>query len=365
MKLTRFNDIHKKYNAKMVEFAGFEMPIQYPAGIIAEHHIVRNKVGVFDVSHMGEFEVKGPDALNFVQKITTNDASKLAHGQVQYSAMCYENGGIVDDLLVYRISDNEFMLVVNGANIDKDWAWCFKNTEGFDVQLTDASDDFNLLAVQGPSSRATLEKLTDEDISEDTLKYYNFKLGKLAGVDMVISRTGYTGELGFEIYFKGDVETAEMVWNKVFEAGAEFGIEPVGLGCRDTLRLEKCYCLYGNDIDETTNVIEAGLGWITKLNKGDFNGSDVIRKVKEEKPTRNLVGILPEADKFIARHGYKIFDGDKEIGVITSGNLSPSLNKPIALGYVATQYKEIGSKIEIEARGKKFSAVVVKTPFLA
>ncbi len=364
MKLTHFNSIHKKLNAKMVEFAGFEMPIQYPAGIINEHHSVRNKVGVFDVSHMGEFEIKGPDALIYVQKITTNDASKLTIGAVQYSAMCYNDGGIVDDLLVYKIAENHYMLVVNGANIDKDWEWCQKNTDGLDVNIYNASDDYNLLAIQGPFSRNTLEKLTNADISDETLKFYHFTMGNLAGVEMIISRTGYTGELGFEIYFKGDVELCESIWNKIFEAGKEYDIQPVGLGCRDTLRLEKCYCLYGNDIDETTNVIEAGLSWITKINKGDFNGSDIIKKVKEAKPKRNLVGILPDADKFIARHGYKIYDGDTEIGVITSGNLSPTLNKPIAMGYVASQYKEIGSKIEIEARGKRFPAVVVKTPFL-
>jgi len=364
MKITRFNAFHKNLNAKLVEFAGFEMPIQYPSGIIAEHNIVRNKVGVFDVSHMGEFEVKGADTLKFVQKITTNDASKLVDGAIQYSAMCYTNGTIVDDLLVYRISEDNFMLVVNGANIDKDWAWCTKNAEGMNVKLNDASDDVNLLAEQGPKSRETLQKLTDVDLSEEAIKYYNFTQGKLAGIDMIISRTGYTGELGFEIYFRGDFDTAAMVWNKVFSAGAEYGIEAVGLGCRDTLRLEKCYCLYGNDIDETTNPIEAGLGWITKLNKGEFNGSDVIRKVKEEKPSRNLVGIEPVAEKFIARHGYKIFAGDNEIGVITSGNLSPTLNKPIALGYVKSEYKELGTKIQIEARGKKFDAVVVKTPFM-
>jgi len=364
IKTTRFTQIHKDLSAKMVEFAGFTMPIQYPGGIISEHNIVREKVGVFDVSHMGEFEVNGPDALAFVQKITTNDASKLAHGGIQYSAMCYEDAGIVDDLLVYRVADDSFMLVVNGANIDKDWAWCVKNAEGMNLKLDNVSDDINLLAVQGPASRSTLQKLTDEDISEDTLKYYNFKFGKLAGIEMLISRTGYTGELGFELYFRGDDEVARLVWDKVFEAGAEFGIEHVGLGCRDTLRLEKGYCLYGKDIDQTTNPIEAGLGWITKLAKGEFNGSDVITKVKENKPSRHLVGFVVGADKFIARHGYKIFDGENEIGVVTSGNLSPTLNKAIGMGYVTPEFKNPGSKIEIEARGKKFVAEVIKLPFL-
>lgn len=364
IRTTRFTEIHKSLGAKMVEFAGFIMPIQYPKGIIAEHNIVREKVGVFDVSHMGEFEVKGADALAFVQKITTNDASKLNIGNVQYSAMCYEDGGIVDDLLVYRTGDESYMLVVNGANELKDWDWCVKNSAGMNLELTNASDDINLLAVQGPASRDTLLKLTNEDISEEALKFYNFKFGKLAGYDMIISRTGYTGELGYEIYFRGNDEVAQDVWNKVFESGAEFGIEPVGLGCRDTLRLEKGYCLYGNDIDNTTNPIEAGLGWITKLAKGSFNGSDVITKVKEDKPTRNLVGFVVAAEKFIARHGYKIFNGDKEIGVVTSGNLSPTLNKAIGMGYVASEFKTPGSQIEIEARGKKFVAEVIKLPFL-
>jgi aminomethyltransferase len=364
IKTTRFTEIHKGFGAKMVEFAGFTMPIQYPKGIIYEHNIVREKVGVFDVSHMGEFEVNGPEALAFVQKITTNDASKLVHGGIQYSAMCYEDAGIVDDLLVYRIADDSFMLVVNGANIDKDWAWCVQNAEGMDIKLDNISDDINLLAVQGPAARDVVEQLTDTDISEESLKYYNFKFGKLAGYDMVISRTGYTGELGYELYFRGDDAIATDVWNKLFDAGSKFGIEPVGLGCRDTLRLEKGYCLYGNDIDQTTNPIEAGLGWITKLAKGDFNGSKVITEVKENKPTRHLVGFIVAADKFIARHGYKIFNGEEEIGIVTSGNLSPTLNKAIGMGYVTPGFKSPGSSISIEARGKKFEAEVIKLPFL-
>lgn len=270
IKTTKFTEIHKSLNAKMVEFAGFTMPIQYPYGIIHEHNVVREKAGVFDVSHMGEFEVNGPDALNFVQKITTNDASKLMPGNIQYSAMCYHDGGIVDDLLVYRISDNNFMLVVNGANIDKDWQWCLDNKGDFDVELKNSSDLISLLALQGPYSRDILTKLTNEDISEEALKYYNFKFGGVAGIEMLISRTGYTGELGYELYFTGDESVAEKAWNALMEAGKEYGIEPVGLGCRDTLRLEKGYCLYGNDIDNTTNPIEAGLGWITKINKGDL-----------------------------------------------------------------------------------------------
>lgn len=362
MQRTNFFGCHQKHNAKIVSFAGFEMPIQYPLGIMAEHKAVRESVGVFDVSHMGEFEVKGPDALAFVQKVTVNDASKLTPGKIQYSAMCYNDGGIVDDLLVYNRGENYFMLVVNGANIDKDFAWLESNLAGFDVELTNISAEINLLAVQGPNSIATLQKLTETNLS--VIEYYNFTTGILAGVDMILSRTGYTGEIGYEIYFRGGVEVAEAVWNAVFEAGAEFNIQAIGLGARDTLRLEKGFALYGNDIDQTTNTIEAGLGWITKADKGEFNGAELIRKVKAENPHRRMVGFVVDADKFIARHGYKIYDGDKEIGVVTSGNQSPSLNKAIGMGYVAWDYRNPGTVIEIEARGKKFPATVTKMPLL-
>ncbi len=362
MKTTIFNSIHKELGAKMVSFAGYEMPIQYPKGIIHEHKIVRNAVGVFDVSHMGEFEIRGKDALNFVQKITVNDASKLTPGKVQYSAMCLTNAGIIDDLLVYNLAPDFYMLVVNGANIDKDWNWCVQNSKEFDVELKNVTDEVNLLAVQGPDSLKTLQKLTDIDMSP--IEFYHFKEGKLAGIDMIISRTGYTGELGFELYFRADFNTAKNVWNEIFKAGEEFGIEPVALGARDTLRLEKCYCLYGNDIDETTNPLEAGLGWITKLNKGNFNGSEVLNKVKEEGIKRKLVAFKLLVDKFIPRHNYQIFADSKEIGHVTSGNMSPSLNIAIGMGYVEVPYKEPGTKIEIAARGKTFPAEVVKMPFL-
>ena len=362
MKKTIFNEMHKKHNAKMVEFAGFEMPIQYTSGIIYEHKLVREKVGIFDVTHMGEFDVKGNDALNYVQKITINDASKLTDGKVQYSAMCRPTGMIVDDLLVYRITEDHFMLVVNGANVDKDWAWCKEHTSGFDITLEDHSDQIHLLAVQGPQSMNTIQKLTETDMSK--IEYYTFEMGKFNGVDMILSRTGYTGELGYELYFRGTFEDAEKVWNGLMTAGSEFGIEPVGLGCRDSLRLEKCYMLYGNDIDETTNPLEAGLGWITKLAKGTFNGSDAIAKVKENGLTRKLVGLVPTVDKFIPRHGYKIFVDGKESGYVTSGNMCPTANKPLALGYVPMANSAMGSVVEIEARGKFFPAEVVKTPFL-
>ncbi|MCK9209177.1 MAG: glycine cleavage system aminomethyltransferase GcvT [Salinivirgaceae bacterium] len=362
MKTTIFNEMHKQLGAKMVTFAGYEMPIQYPNGILHEHKVVRNAVGVFDVTHMGEFEVRGKDALAFVQKITINDASKLGPGKIQYSAMCYPTAGIVDDLLVYHINNEFFMLVVNGANIDKDWDWCVQNKAGFDIELTNVTDEVNLLAIQGPKSLETLQKLANVDMSD--IEFYNYKFGQLAGIDMILSRTGYTGELGFELYFRGDFAVAKKVWDAIFESGKELGIEAVGLGCRDTLRLEKCYCLYGNDIDQTTNPLEACLGWITKLAKGEFNGSDILNKVKAEGIKRKLVGFIVNAEKFIARHGYKILVDGKEIGHVTSGNLSPTLNTPIGLGYVSIEFKDPGTKIEIEARGKTFPAEVVKTPFL-
>jgi aminomethyltransferase len=362
VKKTIFNQFHTQFDAKMVEFAGYEMPIQYPKGIIHEHKIVRNSVGVFDVTHMGEFDVHGKDALAFIQKITINDASKLTPGKVQYSAMCFTDGGIVDDLLVYNIEENHYMMVVNASNIEKDFNWCIQNSSGFDVDLENISDDIHLLAVQGPKSLETIQKITETNLSE--IEYYHFVPGKVAGVDMILSRTGYTGELGFELYFRGTFEDAKKVWLSIFEAGAEFGIGPVGLGCRDTLRLEKGFCLYGNDIDETTNPIEAGLGWITKLAKGTFNASDIISKEKEEGPKRRLVGFIANAEKFIPRHHYKIFASGKEIGHVTSGNISPILDKPIGMGYVSIDYSKPGSQIEIEARGKRFEAEVIKLPFL-
>lgn len=362
MKETIFNEIHRQLNAKMVAFAGFEMPIQYPKGIIYEHLAVRRSVGVFDVSHMGEFKIKGPDALTFVQKVTTNDASKLFNGKVQYSAMCYTNGGIVDDLLVYRIAEDEFLFVVNAANINKDFDWCKENVGSLNVQLDNISDETHLLAVQGPNSLKTLQKITDVNLSE--MKYYTFTEGVLANVNMIISRTGYTGELGFELYFRGDFGTAKKVWDSIFDSGKKFEIEPVGLGCRDTLRLEKGYCLYGNDIDETTNPIEAGLDWITKLNKGPFNGSDIIAKVKENGPNRRLVGFIADVEKFIPRHNYKIYSEGVEIGFVTSGNISPVLGKPIGMGYIQTKFSIPGSQIQIEARGQLFPAKVVKVPFV-
>ncbi len=359
-KKTAFYDIHKSMGAKIVDFAGFEMPVQYE-GIIAEHMAVRNSVGVFDVSHMGEFFVKGKDALAFVQKVTTNDASKLVKGKIQYSAACYEDGGVVDDLLVYCYGDF-FMIVVNASNIEKDFAWFQQNAKGFDVTLENRSDDFSLLAVQGKNSITTLQKLTDTNLSD--MKYYTFTEGKIAGIDAIISRTGYTGEaIGFEIYVSSDKAISEKLWNEIFKAGAEFNIKPIGLGARDTLRLEAGYCLYGNDIDKTTNTIEAGLGWITKPRKGDFNGKPKVDSELASGPARKLAGFIVNG-RLAARHGYEIFDNGSAIGIVTSGSVSPCLNKNIGLGYVRKEYSEPGTKIKIKVRNDFVEAEVVKIPFV-
>lgn len=359
MKKTAFNELHKKYGAKLVEFAGYEMPIQYE-GIIAEHKAVRNSVGVFDVSHMGEVEIHGKDAFAFVQKLTTNDVSQLFKGRIQYSSMCLPNGGIVDDLLVYHCGDY-FMLVINASNIDKDIKWMKENVFG-DVVIKDISDDTSLLAVQGQNSLKTLQKLTDTDLSK--IEYYHFEPDKVAGQDVIISRTGYTGEkICFEIYSSSDVKKSEELWNAIFEAGKEFDIKPIGLGARDTLRLEYAFRLYGNDMDETTNPLEAGLGWITKLDVADFNGKDAILKSKQEGLKRKLVGFIVDG-KMVARHGQDVYKNGVKIGHVASGAPSPMLGKNIGLAYVTTEYSKNGTEIEIDVRGNKIKAVVTKTPFI-
>ena len=359
-KKTAFYNIHKSLGAKIVEFAGFEMPVQYE-GIIAEHMAVRNSAGVFDVSHMGEFIVKGKDALSFIQKVTVNDASKLVPGKVQYSAACYEDGGIVDDLLVYRFPEH-FMIVVNAANIDKDFAWFEKNKPA-DVVLENRSDEYSLLAVQGKNSLATLQKLTDTNLAE--MKYYTFKEGKVAGIPAIISRTGYTGEkICFEIYVSSDIPTSEKLWNAIFDAGKEFDIKPIGLGARDTLRLEAGYCLYGNDIDKTTNTIEAGLGWITKPDKGDFNGKPKIVSELQNGVSRKLVGFIVDG-RLVARHGYDIYNDGAKTGYVTSGSMSPVLGKNIGLGYVDKKYAATGGNINIKIRNDFVKSEIVKIPFIA
>jgi aminomethyltransferase len=346
MKKTRLYPVHEKLGAKIVEFAGFLMPIHY-SSIIAEHKAVRDSVGVFDVSHMGEIFITGEKAMDFVQYITVNDVSRLYPGRVQYSAMCYNDAGIVDDLLVYKIADDKFLLVVNAANIEKDFSWMNENNK-FGVTLENKSDEYSLIAVQGPNSN---------------LEYYHFFEAKVAGVKMILSRTGYTGELGYELYFKGDEKTAEHIWNKIFEAGKEFNIQPVGLAARDSLRLEMGFMLYGNDIDKTTNPLEAGLGWITKLNKGNFIGRDVLLKVKSVGLSRKFVAMLG-VDKSFPRHGYEIRANNKRIGEVTSGTVSPVLEKPIAMGYIDVSQAAEGNEVNIVIRARETPVKIVKLPFI-
>lgn len=349
--------IHENLGAKMMPFAGFEMPVRYSSDK-EEHHCVRRAVGVFDVSHMGEFFVSGPNALELIQKVSSNDASKLVIGQAQYSCLPNDTGGIVDDLIVYKLDDEEYMLVVNASNIEKDWNWISKwNDMG--AKMEDRSDEYVLLAVQGPKAVETLQKLTDENLSE--IGFYKFKEGKLAGVGMIISGTGYTGSGGFELYIPK--EHGEQVWNKVFEAGEEFGIKPIGLGARDTLRLEMGYCLYGNDITDETSPLEAGLGWITKFTK-DFVNSEALKKQKEEGMTRKLVGFVME-EKGIPRSGYKLLSADgEEIGMVTSGTMSPTLEKGVGLGYVQKAHSAADTEIFVEVRNKQLKAIVAKPPFV-
>jgi aminomethyltransferase len=359
MKNTALTDIHIREGAKMVPFAGYNMPVQY-AGINAEHETVRKAVGVFDVSHMGEFILKGDKALDLIQQVTSNDASKLYDGKVQYSCLPNEQGGIVDDLLVYRIDEKTYMLVVNASNIEKDWNWISKyNTYG--VEMKDISDRTSLLAIQGPKATEALQSLTDIDLG--SMEYYTFKKGKFAGVDNVlVSATGYTGAGGFEIYF--DNEHAEEIWAAVFKAGEPFGVKPIGLGARDTLRLEMGFCLYGNDIDDTTSPLEAGLGWITKFSK-PFTNSESLQQQKQQGISKKLVG-FEMTERGIPRHDYEIVDAEGNvIGRVTSGTQSPSLQKAIGLGYVNQAFSKEGSEIFIKIRDNKVKAQVVKLPFAA
>ncbi len=358
MKATALSNKHISLGAKMVEFAGYNMPVSY-SGLNDEHHTVRNAVGVFDVSHMGEFILKGDKALDLIQAVTSNDASTLFDGKAQYSCLPNGKGGIVDDLIVYKIDDKTYMLVVNASNIQKDWDWISKhNTYGVDMK--DVSDRTSLLAIQGPKAVATLQKLTSINLSE--IPYYEFRKGTFNGIEnVVISNTGYTGAGGFELYF--DNEHAEKMWDAIFTAGAEFGIKPIGLGARDTLRLEMGFCLYGNDIDDTTSPLEAGLGWITKFTK-DFTDKDFMLKLKEQGLQRKLVG-FEMIDRGIPRHDYEMCDASGAvIGKVTSGTQSPSLNKAIGMGYVTTAHSKVDSEIYIKIRDKAIKAKVVKIPFL-
>ena len=359
MKTTPFTGKHIALGAKMHEFAGYNMPIEY-SGIIDEHLTVCQGVGVFDVSHMGEFWVKGPHALDFIQRVTSNNAAVLTPGKVQYTCFPNETGGIVDDLLVYDYGQEKYLLVVNAANIEKDWNWCVShNTVG--AELENASDRMGQLAVQGPKALPTLQKLTSLNLSE--IPYYHFHVGDFAGVpQVIISNTGYTGAGGFELYFYP--KDADRIWNAIFEAGAEFGIKPVGLGARDTLRLEMGFCLYGNDIDDTTSPIEAGLGWITKFVEGkEFINRAALEKQKAEGVSRKLVG-FEMIDRGIPRHGYKLVDAEgNEIGHVTSGTMSPIRKIGIGLGYVQTAFSKPGTEIYLDNRGRKLKAQVVKPPF--
>ncbi len=359
MKTTPFFRFHEELGAKIVSFAGYKMPIEY-SGINDEHISVRNNVGVFDVSHMGEIWVKGPKAYEFVQKVTTNDISVLKIGQAQYTCFPNGNGGIVDDLLVYFYEEQKYMLVVNASNIEKDWNWCNKqNTMG--AELENASDKIAQLAIQGPNATKVLQKLTDINLSE--IKFYTFVTGKMAGIDnVIISATGYTGAGGFEIYIYND--DADKIWEAIFEAGAEFGIKPIGLAARDTLRLEMGYCLYGNDIDDTSSPIEAGLGWITKFNeKNNFIDKERLLAQKEAPIVKRLKG-FEMIDRGIPRKGYEIVDIDEnKIGVVTSGTMSPMLKKGIGMGYVNKGFLKVGTEIYIKVRNKKLKAKIVKLPF--
>ncbi|MCK0131170.1 glycine cleavage system aminomethyltransferase GcvT [Flavobacteriaceae bacterium F08102] len=357
MKNTALTKIHEALGAKIVPFAGYNMPVQYE-GVNVEHETVRNGVGVFDVSHMGEFLISGPNALSLIQRVCSNDASKLVDGKAQYSCLPNETGGIVDDLIIYRINEEKYLLVVNASNIEKDWKWISSHNT-MNAEMKDLSDEYSLLAIQGPKASIAMQGLTSVDLEQ--MKYYTFQITDFAGIEnVIISATGYTGSGGFEIYCKN--EDVEKVWNKVMEAGASYGIKPIGLAARDTLRLEMGFCLYGNDIDDTTSPIEAGLGWITKFTK-EFTNAEALKKQKEQGPDRKLVGFELN-ERGIPRHGYDIVDHQGvKIGEVTSGTMSPSLNKGIGLGYVPTAFAEVGSQINIQIRKKTIPATVVKLPF--
>jgi aminomethyltransferase len=358
MKNIALHSIHEKLGAKMVPFAGYNMPVQYE-GVTAEHLTVRASVGVFDVSHMGEFLVSGKNALALIQKVTSNDASKLAIGDAQYSCFPNENNGIVDDLICYKMKEDQYLLVVNASNIEKDWNWISKYNAIFKADLKDVSEEYSLLAIQGPKAVEAMQPLSSLDLA--AIPFYKFKVSDFAGVEnVIISATGYTGSGGFEIYCKNS--DAEHIWNKVFEAGVTFGIKPIGLAARDTLRLEMGYCLYGNDINDTTSPIEAGLGWITKFTK-DFVNADALAKEKEEKPSRKLVAFELD-ERGIPRQGYDIVDENENIiGVVTSGTMSPCLQKGIGMGYVPRILSKTGTQIHIQVRKKAIPATVIKLPF--
>ncbi len=357
MQNTALTEIHTALGAKMVPFAGYNMPVSYE-GVNIEHETVRKSVGVFDVSHMGEFLITGPNALDLIQKVTSNDASKLVDGKAQYSYLPNDKGGVVDDLIVYRIADQKYLMVVNASNIKKDWDWISSHNT-MNADMRDLSDEYSLLAIQGPKAVAAMQSLTSVDL--EAMKFYTFEVSDFAGIEhVIISATGYTGSGGFEIYCKNS--EVEQIWSKVLEAGADYAIKPIGLAARDTLRLEMGYCLYGNDINDTTSPIEAGLGWVTKFSK-DFINAEALAKEKEHGAARKLIGFELD-ERGIPRHDYDIVDGNgNSIGIVTSGTMSPSLGKGIGLGYVQSVFAKPGSKINIQVRKNAIPATVIKLPF--
>ncbi|PUU95059.1 MAG: aminomethyltransferase [Halanaerobium sp.] len=357
MKKTPLNQIHKNMGAKMTDFGGWEMPVEY-TGIIEEHKAVRNKCGLFDVSHMGEILVSGKNAKKSLQKIIANDLNKLEKGKIIYTPICKEDGGIIDDLLVYSLQDDQFLLVVNASNIEKDYNW-IKEHLLEDTTAENLSANYAMVALQGPNSKKILTQLTDIDLN--SLSYYRFREAKVAGINMIVSRTGYTGELGYELYF--EPEEAEKMWNELMEAGSDFGLQACGLGARDTLRLEKVYALYGNDIDESTNPFEAELGWTVELDKGDFIGRKKLIDIKENCCQRKLTPFVIRG-RGMARHGYEVYAGEEKIGEVTSGSYSPTLEEGIGLAYLKSEHTEVGNEIEIKVRNRKIKAEVVKAPFV-
>ncbi|HTH36527.1 MAG TPA: glycine cleavage system aminomethyltransferase GcvT [Pyrinomonadaceae bacterium] len=361
LKKTPLNRLHRELGGKMVDFGGWDMPVQYTAGVIEEHMRTRTAAGLFDVSHMGEIWVEGNDAIRFVNSLTTNDVTKLSDRQAHYSALTNDNGGVVDDLLVYRFGPEKLLLVVNAGTTDKDWEWIASHKEDQDVVLTNASADYCQIAVQGPNAVAILQPLTDVNLDE--IKYYWFSTGRVDGVESIISRTGYTGEDGFEVY--AAPEFAEQLWNKFLDAGkygGEHGILPAGLAARNTLRLESGMSLYGHELADDISPLEAGLGWITKPQKGDFIGRDAITELKEKGPKRKLVG-FEMIDRGIARDGFDVYVNDKKVGYVTSGSPAPFLKKNIGLAFVPTEFANIGQEIKIDVRGKLLTAAVIETPF--
>jgi aminomethyltransferase len=359
LKQTPLNAAHRSHQAKMVDFGGWDMPVQYPSGILAEHEAVRTKAGLFDVSHMGELRVKGKDALACLQKLTPNDVSKLVPGQVHYTAFLYENGTFVDDLLIYKESEDEYLLVVNAGNIDKDYGWAQENARGFEVAVTNESDRTGQIALQGPLSERILQPITDVALSE--LGYYTFRHGKVAGIPCLVSRTGYTGEDGFELYCAADA--TEALWKAVLEAGAPMGLIPAGLGARNTLRMECKMALYGHEIDDKIHALEAGLGWIVKFDKGDFIGRGALLKAKEAGLPRRLVGFRTFEKRDIARDGMPIVKGGQPVGFVTSGAPSPTLGQNIGLAYVPAEDAKVGTRIQVEIRGRAVEAEIIPTPF--